>query len=51
MAALALMTAPVTAAKCGNSGAGFNTWKGSFAAEAQANGVGARGLQALAATS
>ena len=51
MAALALMAAPALAAKCGNSGAGFNTWKGSFAAEAKANGVGARGLKALAATS
>lgn len=39
------------AAKCGNTGAGFESWKQAFAAEARANGVGPKGLKALAATS
>ena len=51
MAALALMAASAVAAKCGSNGAGFESWKQAFAAEAKANGVGARGLKALAATS
>ena len=51
MAALALMAAPAVAAKCGSNGAGFESWKQAFASEAKANGVGARGLKALAATS
>jgi len=46
-----VMAAPVAAAQCGNTGAGFDSWKKSFAAEAKANGVGSRGLKALAATS
>nr|WP_240453881.1 lytic murein transglycosylase [Chachezhania antarctica] len=47
------LLAPVTALaqSCGNTGAGFDAWKAQFAQEAQRNGVGARGLQALAATS
>nr|WP_246100707.1 lytic murein transglycosylase [Palleronia caenipelagi] len=35
------------AASCSNSGGQFNQWKGEFAREAQASGVGQRGLQAL----
>lgn len=50
MAGLLLAT-PVHAAGCGNTGAGYDGWKRDFAAEAKANGVGARGLKALAATS
>ncbi|WP_299614556.1 lytic transglycosylase domain-containing protein [uncultured Tateyamaria sp.] len=35
-------------AQCGNSSAGFDTWKSSFAADAQRAGVQSPGLQALA---
>jgi membrane-bound lytic murein transglycosylase B len=40
---------PALSAPCGNNAGGFEAWKGAFAAEAQAAGVGQRGLQALAA--
>ncbi len=36
---------------CGNDASGFDAWKASFAQVAQANGVGQRGLDALAGTS
>lgn len=49
VAALAAGTA--SAATCGNTGAGYETWKQQFAGEAQAQGVGQRGLQALMNTS
>ncbi|PTX54341.1 lytic murein transglycosylase [Litoreibacter ponti] len=39
------------AAQCGNTGAGYPAWKAAFAKEAAANGVGQRGLAALAGTS
>ncbi|MFC3615929.1 lytic transglycosylase domain-containing protein [Lutimaribacter marinistellae] len=39
---------PLAAAQCGNTGAGFETWKRDFAREAQQAGVGQRGLNALA---
>ena len=39
------------AAQCGNSAGGFEAWKVAFAAEAKADGIGSRGLSALAATS
>lgn len=42
--------APVMAAQCGDTSAGYNAWKADFAAEAAAEGVGARGLDALAAS-
>ena len=45
------MAGTAEAAKCGNTGAGFDAWKQAFAAEARANGVGPKGLKALAATS
>lgn len=45
------LAAPVHAAQCGNSAAGFDAWKQQFAQEAAQAGVGARGLQALAGTS
>ncbi|MHA6323529.1 lytic murein transglycosylase [Roseivivax sp. CAU 1753] len=38
------------AAPCSNTASGFDAWKADFAREAQAAGVGQRGLQALAAT-
>jgi len=50
LTAIALTLAATTsqAATCGNDASGFNTWKQQFAAEAQAQGIGAAGLQALA---
>ena len=39
------------AASCSSTGGAFEAWKGEFAAEAKANGVGAKGLAALAGTS
>lgn len=45
-----LFTSPAQAAKCGNTSAGFNTWKSAFAKEAAKAGVGKRGLAALAGT-
>lgn len=48
---LAMLAAPAMAAKCGNSGAGFESWKKSFAAEARENGVNAKAVSALLGTS
>ncbi len=39
------------APSCGKTGAGFDAWKKAYAGEAKANGVGSRGLSALAKTS
>ena len=44
---LLVSAAPAWSAACGDAGAGFDGWKKGFAAEARANGVGARGLSAL----
>jgi lytic murein transglycosylase len=49
-AASAIMPAGAHAAACGDTGAGFDAWKKQFAREAQAQGVKARGLSALAGT-
>lgn len=49
--ALVLIAGAAVAAACGKTSAGFDSWKQTYAAEAKANGVGARGLKALAATS
>ncbi len=49
--ALAIATGAAQAAQCGNSAGGFETWKKQFSAEARAEGIGRRGLKALAATS
>lgn len=43
-----LSSSPVLAAGCGNTGAGFDNWKGEFEKTAKKAGVGKRGLQALA---
>lgn len=43
--------APAMAASCGKTGAGFEKWKAAYAAEAEARGVGRKGLAALAKTS
>ncbi len=48
LAAAAALAGPTFAAQCGNSAGGFNAWKAAFASEAQAAGIGQRGLQALA---
>ncbi|OXT02356.1 murein transglycosylase [Notoacmeibacter marinus] len=42
------LTAANAAPRCGNNASGFDQWKRDFAPVAQANGVGQRGLQALA---
>src|SRR4051794_37170213 len=39
------------AAQCGNTSAGFDAWKQSFAREAADSGIGKRGLDALNGTS
>ena len=48
VAVLALATGAQAAASCGKTGAGFEAWKPEFAAEAQSEGVGPKGLAALA---
>ncbi|MCA3560740.1 MAG: lytic murein transglycosylase [Aestuariivirga sp.] len=46
------IAAPARAApSCGKTGAGFEAWKASYAAEARAQGIGPEGLAALAGTS
>jgi membrane-bound lytic murein transglycosylase B len=47
---LAVLASPALAAKCGNTGAGFEGWKESFAAEAKGNGVNAKAISALMGT-
>jgi lytic murein transglycosylase len=51
LALTVLLAAHAQAAQCGNNGSGFEAWKRQFAAEAKGNGIGSRGLKALAATS
>jgi lytic murein transglycosylase len=43
--------APLSAAQCGNTAAGFDAWKRDFARIAAQAGIGERGLNALAGTS
>ncbi|MDF1873912.1 lytic transglycosylase domain-containing protein [Vannielia sp.] len=47
-ALIALTPAAASALTCGNSAGGFAAWKADFAKIAKKNGVGKRGLQALA---
>lgn len=47
-AALCLLTGAAQAASCGDTAAGFEEWKASFANEAKAAGVKGKGLAALA---
>ena len=49
-AALMMLSSQAIAASCGKTGAGFDAWKADFAGEAKANGIGAKGLKALAGT-
>jgi membrane-bound lytic murein transglycosylase B len=51
LVSLALFSAPTFAAQCGNTSAGFESWKKSFSAEAKANGVNAKAISALMGTS
>lgn len=51
LAALCLSGGAAQAAKCGNTGAGFEAWKAEFVNEARAAGVKSRGLSALAGAS
>lgn len=46
--AFGFLALPAWAAQCGNTSAGFETWKAGFAQTAQRAGIGQRGLQALA---
>ncbi|MBY6047553.1 lytic murein transglycosylase [Vannielia litorea] len=50
-ALIALAPASAMAIGCGNNAGGFEAWKKDFAKVAQQNGIGQRGLQALAGTS
>ena len=50
MAALIGLAGQASAAQCGNSAAGFESWKQQFAPEARAQGVGAAGIAALMQT-
>lgn len=51
LAAALALPAAAQALSCGNDASGFDAWKQDFAQVAAANGVGERGLAALAATS
>jgi lytic murein transglycosylase len=48
--ALMMSVGVAEAAQCGNSAAGFDSWKRQFAAEARAQGIGAAGVAALMRT-
>ncbi len=48
--ALTLAAGPALAAKCSNSGAGFETFKKDFAQYARSQGIGKRGINALMST-
>lgn len=50
-AALSVAAAAAAAAPCGNTATGYESWKQQFAREAQAQGVGRRGIEALMSTS
>jgi lytic murein transglycosylase len=50
-AAALLVSGSAFGASCSSNGGEFAAWKAEFAAEAKANGIGAKGLKALAGTS
>lgn len=50
MATMVAVTGAAQAAKCSNTGAGFDSWKPAMAAEAKAAGIKAKGIAALMAT-
>lgn len=45
--AILIASSPALAAKCGNTGGGFDAWKSAFANEAKSAGVKGKGLSAL----
>lgn len=45
--ALSFVAGEASAAQCGRDSSGFAAWKQSFAKEAQSNGIGSRGIDAL----
>ena len=45
-----LLAAPALAAKCGNTAAGFDSWKQSFAGEAKKKGINDKAISALLGT-
>jgi membrane-bound lytic murein transglycosylase B len=47
LAGLASLGTKADAAQCGSSAAGFESWKGQFAEEARAKGIGASAVSAL----
>src|SRR5262245_40343844 len=51
LAVMLLGSGAAEAAKCGNTGANFDSWQQRFAAEAKANGIKSRGIAALMSTS
>ncbi|TMJ04879.1 MAG: lytic murein transglycosylase [Alphaproteobacteria bacterium] len=51
LAALIGCAGQASAAQCGNSAGGFESWKQQFAAEARGQGIGAAGIAALMQTS
>ncbi len=48
LASTVVFASPVFAISCGNTGNGFNAWKAEFAQLAKQQGIGQRGLDALA---
>jgi membrane-bound lytic murein transglycosylase B len=50
LAVLACLGAKAEAAQCGSTGAGFEAWKGQFAEEVRAKGIGASSVAALMQT-
>src|SRR6266849_5407376 len=50
LAVLACLGAKAEAAQCGSTGAGFEAWKGQFAEEARAKGIGATAVAGLMQT-
>jgi membrane-bound lytic murein transglycosylase B len=50
LAGLACLGTKADAAQCGSSAAGFESWKGQFAEEARAKGIGASAVSALMGT-
>ena len=50
-ATLLVLSGQVLAAPCGNNSAGFEKWKRAFSGEAQARGIGPKGIAALQGTS
>ena len=50
-ATVLVLNGPALAAQCGNNAGGFEKWKRAFASEAQAQGIGPKGIAALQGTS